>query len=302
MNNPSVKLPLSIALVGVGKIGSTFAYQLIRAGHEVTLIARPGSIRLSQLQRDQGIITQTGERAAATVTDQLDEQKNYDLVIVTLLAEHIDAILPSLRRSKAQCIHFMFVNFEPEHLKDAVGQDHCTFGMPFITASLDSTGKVKPGIGKQKTLHSDQRWVDLFNSAGIPSALETQMLLWLRCHAPFAMAMENIAFAGQRRGAGATWAEAMVVARGLRGCYAIIKGLKYKIYPDSKAFLNSLPTFVAALMLWLISRVKAFRELLSQGISESRALTGIVLAAAAKADPPVPKALKAVSDTRSVQY
>ena len=40
------KSPLSIAVLGVGRIGSTFAYQLSRAGHEVTVIARPDSPRL----------------------------------------------------------------------------------------------------------------------------------------------------------------------------------------------------------------------------------------------------------------
>ena len=57
------KLPLSIAVIDAGKIGSTFAYQLARAGHDVTVIARPDSLRLQQLQRDQGIILKTGERA-----------------------------------------------------------------------------------------------------------------------------------------------------------------------------------------------------------------------------------------------
>lgn len=33
--------PLQIALVGVGGIGSTFAFQLARAGHNVIAIARP---------------------------------------------------------------------------------------------------------------------------------------------------------------------------------------------------------------------------------------------------------------------
>ena len=61
--------PRSIAVVGVGGIGSSFAYQLARKGHDVTVVARPGSARLHQLQRDQGIVRKTGERADVRVTD-----------------------------------------------------------------------------------------------------------------------------------------------------------------------------------------------------------------------------------------
>ena len=49
----SVPSPLRIAIIGIGGIGSTFAFQLVRAGHhEVTAVARPGSRRLEQLKRD----------------------------------------------------------------------------------------------------------------------------------------------------------------------------------------------------------------------------------------------------------
>jgi predicted dinucleotide-binding enzyme len=34
---------LSIAIIGVGRIGSSFAYQLAGAGHDVIVVARPGS-------------------------------------------------------------------------------------------------------------------------------------------------------------------------------------------------------------------------------------------------------------------
>ncbi len=55
-----VSTPLSIAVIGIGGIGSTFAYYLARAGHDVTVVARPGSPRLQQLQREGGIVRDTG--------------------------------------------------------------------------------------------------------------------------------------------------------------------------------------------------------------------------------------------------
>ncbi|MBD8687733.1 MULTISPECIES: 2-dehydropantoate 2-reductase N-terminal domain-containing protein [unclassified Rhizobium] len=108
--------------MGVGGIGSTFAFHLARAGgHEVTVIARPGSARLGRLLTDTGIISITGEHAAVSVTDTLDGAVPYDLVVVTLLAHQVDAVLLALKRSAARYILFMFNNFDPERLRDTIG-------------------------------------------------------------------------------------------------------------------------------------------------------------------------------------
>ena len=51
---------LRIAILGVGGIGSAFAFQLAGlGGHDVTVVARPDSPRLQQLKRDQGIVKAT---------------------------------------------------------------------------------------------------------------------------------------------------------------------------------------------------------------------------------------------------
>jgi len=105
-NIAQAKSRLSIAVIGAGKVGSTFAYQLARAGHDVTVIARPGSLRFQQLQRDQAIILKTGERAEVRVADKLDEEAAYNLVVVTMPANHVDAVLPALlQQSPMDLVH-----------------------------------------------------------------------------------------------------------------------------------------------------------------------------------------------------
>lgn len=291
--------PLSIALIGVGGIGSTFAFHLARAGHDVTVVARPGSLRLQQLQRDGGIVSKTGERAETNVVENLDEQVAYDLVVVTTATHQVEVLLPALRRSKAQCVHFMFNTFTPEHLQNALGAQHCTFGMPFVMAILEQEGILNFTVSSsRKTLHNDQRWVKLFGSAGIPSAFEADMPLWLRCHVPMCVAMESISVLGQQRGGGASWAEATAVARGLHGGFAIIKGLGYRLYPSAKGLINASPIPLVACMLWCVSRITAFRELLATGKNECRALIDDVAAAAVKANPAHPAAVKALLDIK----
>ena len=288
--SPAASPSLRIAVIGVGKIGSTFAFQLARAGHhDVTVVARPGSARLRRLREDSGIVDAKGQRADVRVTDALDERVAYDLVIVTLLACQVDAVLPALRRSAAGCVQFMFNTFDPERLRDAVGADRCSFGMPFVQATLDEAGRLKAAIGAggQKTRMGRQRWVDVFAAAGLPAVLEPDMPLWLRCHVPMCVAFESVSVAGVRRGGGASWGESMVIARGVHESFALIRGLGDRVYPQGKAVINASPAPVVAALLWSLSRVTSFRQLLATGIDECRALVDVMVAAAPRADPPV---------------
>lgn len=281
---------LRVAVVGLGGIGSAFAFQFARIGqHEVTVVARPGSLRMEQLKRDNGIVQTNGERADVRVTDALDEQQPYDLVIVTLLAHQVDAVLPALQRSAARCVLFMFNNFDPERLRDAMGSERCAFGMPFIQAFLDADGKLNATIGAagQKSKISQQLWVDVFGATGLPAVLEPNMLLWLRCHAPLCIAFESVSVAGVRRGSGASWGESMVLARGVQEGFALIRALGYQIYPTEKSLMAGSPASGVATMLWGLSRIRSFRELLATGAGESRALVDVLVAAALRANPPV---------------
>lgn len=290
MAEPEISPSLRIAVVGVGGIGSTFAFQLARQGkHDVTVVARPGSPRLRQLERDAAIVDVKGERAAVRVADALDEEVPYDLVIVTLLAHQVDAVLPALQRSRATVIQLMFNNFDPERLQDAIGAERCAFGMPFVQATVDGDGRLAAtiGAGGQKTLMNRQQWVDVFTAAGLPAALEPDMLLWLRCHAPLCVAFESVSFAGVRRGGGASWETAMRLARGVHEGFALVRGLGYRIHPRGKRVLDTSPAWVVAAMLWFMSRIRSFRELLATGAGECRALVDVMVAAAPRAKPPV---------------
>ena len=289
ITSPS-RSPLKIGILGPGKIGSTFAFQLARVGkHDVTVIARPGSERFRQLQRDGGVIDVNGDHADMVAVDTLDEDVPYDLLIVTLLDRQTQDMLPKLQRSKARSIQFMFNTFHPERLQEAVGTSRCAFGMPFVQATLDVDGKLKAtiGAGGQKTIMSEQHWVDVFDAAGLPAALEPDMPLWLRCHVPMCIAMESVAVAGMRRGGGASWGEAMTLARGAHEGFKLVKGLGFTIYPNAKKLIDASPIPVFAATLWSMSRIASFREVLSTGKSECRTLVDVLVAAAPLSNKPI---------------
>jgi 2-dehydropantoate 2-reductase len=296
---------LRIAVIGLGGIGSAFAFQLARVGsHDVTAVARPNSSRLDQLQRDNGIVDVNGNPASLCAVARLDEAIPYDLVILAMPAYHIDAVLPGLKRSVAKNILFMFNTFEPERLRDAVGAERCSFGMPFIQAFVDGNGKLNATIGAagQRTKIDHPGWVEVFKAVGLPAVLEPNMLLWLRCHVPLCIGFESVSVAGMRRGGGASWGETMMIARGVKESFTLIRRLGYQLYPPGKARLADSPAWVVAGMLWSVSRIPSFRKLLATGIGECRALVDVLLANAERVSPPVSeekiRAMKPLPDDR----
>jgi len=289
-NDPSNRTsPLAIAVIGVGKIGSTFAYQLARAGHHVTAVARPGSKRLEQLRMESAVVTNKGDRAPVSVADALDEETPYDLIVVTTLAHQVDALLPALRRSKSKSVLFMFNVFDPERLAIAVGTERAAFGMPMVVASLEPHGRLRPMIStRRKTLLGDRRWADLFESSGIPSIHELHMPDWLRSHVPVCVCLEAVSIAGKRRGSGATWAEAVTVARGFKAMYVAIRALGHPVIPRAKAAASSSPAGVVASMLWVASRISFVRNAMANGLDECRSLVDDILVASAASPSAVP--------------
>ena len=267
---------LRIAVIGVGGIGSTFAFQLARQG------------RLQQLRRDNAIVDNKGQRADVLVAEALDEGIPYDLILVALQAQQVDGVLSGLQRSRALWIQFMFNNFDPERLRDAVGEHRCSFGMPFVQAIVDGTGKLNAKIGAagQKSKMNNRNCVDVFNAAGLPAVFEPDMLLWLRCHVPVGAAFESVCVAGMRRGGGATWVKSIAIARGMQEGFALIQRMGYTLYPAGKARLNASPAWLVAGMLWGISRIPSFRELLATGVNECRALVDTLVANASRTSPP----------------
>lgn len=75
----------------------------------------------------------------------------------------------------------------------------------------------------------------------------------------------------------------MVIARGMKESFTLVRRLCYQIYPLGKARLDASPAFVAASMLWFMSRIRSFYKLLSTGLHECRAWVDILLRTAAQA-------------------
>lgn len=264
---------MKIAIIGLGGIGSAFAFQLSRAGHDVTAIAR--GHRLEQLERDAAIVTVTGERAPVRVAATLAPDTAWDLVLVTVLAHQVDAVLPALQASAARKVMFMFNTFERlDRLRDAVGAERFTFGFPAILATLDGDGRLDAKIVTrgQITTVTDPSLAALFTAAGIAAIVHPDMESWLRTHAAFVVPfMIGVVRAHERR-AGLSWGESRQLADGMDEGMKLVRELGNAITPSAMKVVSRLPRATVAALLWGATRVPALRATGAAGMREPRAL------------------------------
>ena len=250
---------MQIAILGTGAIGSSFAYQLARAGHAVTVIAR--GARLEQLQRDEAIVLVSGDRAAVKVSAALDASVPYDLVLVTVLAPQVESVLPALRASAAATVMFMFNTFESlDPLRDAVGAERFAFGFPGGVFAVLRDGKLEPQIRSGTTV-GEERWAKTFTEAGIPAVVEPDMQSWLRSHAAMVMPLMAIGVVVRARGAGISWSEAGAYAAATKTAFGIVRELGNAITPSVVLTLSRLPEPLIKAILWAMSRSKMLRDL-----------------------------------------
>ena len=281
---------MKIAVYGTGPIGSTFAFQLARHGHDVTVIAR--GKRLEQLQADGAIVTEDGQRATVQVSAALDPNVAFDLVLVTVLAHQVDAVLPALRASSARTVMFMFNTFASlSPLRDAVGAARFAFGFPAILATL-TDGKLKFDVYTrgQKTLATDTRWATTFTESGIPTDVQQDMESWLRTHAVLIVTMMSVGIAAHAKQAGVSWEDAKRYALAMKEGFRLVRRLGNAVTPAAMVVFERAPASTVAGILWAMSRTKIVRGIGAIGPAEPRAL----LDAMVEADPANSSLLQAI--------
>lgn len=123
-----------ILICGAGPFGSLFAERLKEAGHDVTLMAR--GERLKQLEAHGVVIedSKTGERNAVRVplTESLQPDDIFDLVIVTMRKNHALELLPQLARNERIPVFLFMMNNASgqEELIQKLGRGRVMIGFP----------------------------------------------------------------------------------------------------------------------------------------------------------------------------
>lgn len=271
---------MRISILGAGAIGSLFAYRFVRAGHDVTMVAR--GARLETLRRTNGVLKVrhllrgSEDEVTVSVSDTLDVTPPPDLLLVTVRRQHADALLAGVSASRARQIMFMFnIAGDLSRFREAVGRERFSWGFPAAVAAFEGdvlvysvvpsllralqittigglAGFEPPGLAE---LHA------LLSQAQIPNAMCPDMGSWLETHAAFMAPLISAGLLSKQAGA-LTWGEAGLVASAMGAGFGAVRHTGARILPWNMALLRHVPTVLKTLSLWLAFRFGRVRAAL----------------------------------------
>ncbi len=200
---------MRILVFGAGVIGSVYAEMLLRAGHEVVLLAR--GRRLSEL-RSHGLVLEDGWSGTRTtrpveVTGDATSGGPFDLVLVSVRAGQLEAVLPGLAAMNDGSDVLFFGNTagRDDQLVAMLGE-RAVFGFPAVGGVRDGPTIRYVLISQQSTMVGEANGTStarvhllrrLLEKAGFPTKISTDIQAWLLAHAAFVV---PVAFALYRTG------------------------------------------------------------------------------------------------------
>jgi 2-dehydropantoate 2-reductase len=197
---------MKILIYGAGVLGSLYAAPLQAAGHTVMLLAR--GQRLADL-RAQGIVLEdarTGQRTTThvDVVEQLTPEDVYDLIIVLMRKNQVDAILPALAANQhTPTILFMTNNASgAAAYVAALGAERVLLGFPGASGVRAGAAvrvyvaprRIQPTtIGELDGTITPrlQAIAELFEQAGFPVAISRNVDAWLKTHVALVSPIAN---------------------------------------------------------------------------------------------------------------
>jgi 2-dehydropantoate 2-reductase len=271
---------MNILILGAGRIGSTFAFHLGRAGHAVTVVAR--GARLQALVREGAIVTKDGRRAAVRTVADIDPDEPFDLAIIAVPEHQVEPLLDPIARSKAGTVLAMFNSFTgTEQYRVRIGAQRFAAGFPTMIAHLEDQRLLfkVDGPGMATTVERPDL-ASLFAAAGLPSEVEPDMDAFLRSHVALAVPLFIAALWIHDGKRAITWREAQQLADLWKEGFDIVRLLGHPIRPAMVAGVAGMPRWLASAGIWAFSKMEAVRETAVFGPAETRALIDAMAAAA----------------------
>lgn len=260
---------MRILVLGAGVIGSVYAGHLLRAGHDVTLVAR--GTRLTDL-RGHGLVledAESGERRELPVEalDAPAPDGRYDLIVVAVRYEQLIETLPILAEMpNAPDVLFLGNTAgRGRRLIEGLG-DRALFGFPAAGGVRDGAAVRYVLIRQQKTMLGEpsgttssrvRRLQAMFSDARFPTRVTADIDGWLLGHIAFVV---PIAFA--LYGADG---DAARLARELVSLRLMVRATSQAFRALRSAHVAQIPTNLTVLYLWMPERfaVRYWRRVLA---------------------------------------
>ncbi|MEJ7832902.1 MAG: 2-dehydropantoate 2-reductase N-terminal domain-containing protein [Nocardioides sp.] len=266
-----------ILVFGAGAIGSLYAGRLAAAGESVTLLAR--GRRLQQLESTglRLIETRTGEVTVATpaIVDRIDPVTAYDVVLLCVRADQVEAALPVAAEASADTIVPM-VNHATgfDQWAEVVGRHRPLIGFPGAGAEIESDGVhfgIPSRLLQQTTLgeldgaRSErlERLARSLRRGGFTVATSPRIDAWQRYHAAyiaaFLLGIRNLE-GDIDRFLTDSGAQRQVFAA-IKESFTLLDRLGHPVTPSNLRSLKLLPIPVLTRGLRVAGRLDALRQM-----------------------------------------
>lgn len=196
---------MKILIYGAGIVGSTYGWQLSKAGHEITVLVRPEK---KQTIEEKGIrihCTDFREREKKIeevifkpdVIDSLSSDNNFEYIIVTTNNLHLEEILPVLAKSAGKAHILFFQNIWVNDLNEInkyLSEKQYFFGFPFMVGGGRDVNCINSAISGLKQSHTPlgevngetseriQKIAKAFEDANLKPVIYNQIKTWLITH------------------------------------------------------------------------------------------------------------------------
>jgi len=196
---------MRILIFGAGTVGVTYGWQLSKAGHEITVLVRPGK---KQTIEEKGIcIHCTDFRGKEKnienvvfkpkVIDSLSVDNNFEYIIVTTNNLYLKEILPILSKSAGKAHILFFQNIwidDLNSINEYLSEKQYFFGFPFMVGGgreADCINSAISGLNQSHTplgeLNGEvservQKIAKAFEDANLKPVIYKQITIWLITH------------------------------------------------------------------------------------------------------------------------
>ncbi len=186
---------MKILVFGAGVLGCNLANNLLRAGKDVTLLARgqwAEEIEKNGLRMKNKFSPWVSARRIPVIT-ALKPEDAYDVIFVVLRYTQIDGVLDTLRANETKSIVFVGNNVRARAIADSLPGKNVLFGFS-LSAGHRETDRVasidlkKITIGPLRGAPSAQGLIErIFEGAKYKVVYEPNMGDYLLCHAAFVL-------------------------------------------------------------------------------------------------------------------
>jgi 2-dehydropantoate 2-reductase len=249
---------MKLLIYGAGVLGSLYAARLQAAGQTVMLLAR--GQRLADL-RAHGIVLEdarTGQRTTThiDVVEQLAPEDVYDVIIVLMRRNQVDAILPALAANQhTPTVLFMTNNASgtPAYVA-ALGAERVLLGFPgaggvragaMVRVYVAPRGTQPTTVGELDGTNTPrlQQIARMFEQAEFPVAMSRNMDAWLKTHVALVSPIANALYlaGGDNYRLARTRDGLVLLIRAIREGFRVLRAHGMAITPPKYRALAWLP-------------------------------------------------------------